>query len=199
MSADGMPVVQVIRQLDPNLCSVTVDNVSVGYQAVQHLISKGCRNIGLINGSMQISPYAERYEGYSKAIRENKLKEITMEIPSKNRGVVYGHDSTERLLDENAKLDAILAATDAQGMGVLRALKENGLRVPQDIRVVSMTGYRLGEMLETTLTSMELPEFEIGVSAANMAIAAIEADKSQPISVRHVSFSAVLTPRESTM
>jgi LacI family transcriptional regulator len=54
-------------------------------------------------------------------------------------------------------------------------------------------------MLETTLTSMELPGFEIGVSAANMVIAAIEADKSQPIAVRHVSFSAVLTPRESTM
>lgn len=199
MSADGMPVVQVIRQLDSNLCSVTVDNVSVGYQAVQHLISKGCQNIGLINGSMQISPYAERYQGYSKAIRENKLAEITVELSSKTRGAIYGHDCTERLLDQNAKLDAILAATDAQGMGVLRALKENGLQVPQDIRVISMTGYRIGEMLETTLTSMELPGFEIGVSAANMAIAAIETDKSQPIAVRHVSFSAVLTPRESTM
>ena len=53
-------------------------------------------------------------------------------------------------------MDAVLVATDSQGMGALRALKENDLKAPDDIRVLSMTGYRVGPMLETYTSSFLL-------------------------------------------
>ena len=194
-----MPVIQVIRETDPHISSVVVDYVDIGYRAVKHLAEKGCKKIGLINGSAEISPYADRYKGYKKAIEEPCLEEITAEPNSKVRGIRYGYDGTNELLDGNMHLDAILAATDAQGIAALRALKENGLRVPDDIRVLSMTGHRVGDMLETSLTSMELPGLEIGAQAADMAIHAINADKKQVTALQHLSFKAVLAERETTM
>ena len=192
-----MPVVQVIRKLDESISSVVVDYVDVGKRATAHLIEKGCKNIGLINGSMKISPYAERYEGYRKTLKKHRMKEIVTEHDSRLRGMKYGYDCALELLKENKKLDAVLAATDAQGMGVLRALKEKGIRVPEDVRVISMTGHRVGDMLETSLTSMELPAREIGVHAAEMLIREIAAgtEKQQPL--QHLKFTAVLAERES--
>ncbi len=196
--SSDMPVVQVIRHFDPKLDSVVVNYADIGYQSVLHLIHKGCRNIGLINGSSSISPYAERYKGYKRAIQENNLEEITAERDSKLRGMKYGYDCTLKLIDENSHLDAIMAATDSQGLGVMRALTENRLRIPDDIRVLSMTGHRVGDMLETSLTSMELPGLEIGSCAADMIIRTIEAGSDARHPTQHLTFSAVLAEREST-
>ena len=193
-----MPVVQVIRRYDLKMSSVVVDYIDIGYQSVKFLYKQGCRKIGLINGSEKLPPYADRYRGYKQAIRELSLPEITAERESKLRGMKYGYDCAVKLIDENMELDAILAATDAQGMGAIRALKDNGLHMPQDVRVLSMTGHRVGDMLETSLTSVELPGFEIGQKAAAMVIEAIEsADKHKP-AVQHLAFSATLIEREST-
>ncbi len=75
--------------------------------------------------------------------------------------------------------DGILAASDAQGIGVFRALKERHIRVPEDIKVLSLTGYQMGEMLETSLTSMELPSTEIGVKSFLMLLEAINAKNAE--------------------
>ena len=194
-----MPVIQVIRRYDFKISSVVVDYTDIGYQAVRHLVKKGCRKIGLINGSDKITPYADRYRGYKRALAEYDLPEITAERDSKLRGMKYGYDCAVRLLDENMELDAILAATDAQGMGAIRALKENGLKIPDDIKVLSMTGHRIGDMLETSLTSMELPAMEIGEKAADMVIQAVEAGAEHRPAVSHLTFNASLVERESTM
>ena len=193
-----MPVVQVIRRYDLKMSSVVVDYTDIGYQSVKFLYKQGCRKIGLINGSEKIPPYADRYRGYKQAIRELSLPEITAERESKLREMKYSYDCAVKLIDENMELDAILAATDAQGMGAIRALKDNGLHTPQDIRVLSMTGHRVGDMLETSLTSMELPGFEIGQKAAAMVIDSIEADDKHKPAVQHLTFSATLAEREST-
>ena len=130
-----MPVIQVIRRFDLKMSSVVVDYTDIGYQSVTYLYKKGCRQIGLINGSEKIPPYADRYRGYKLAIQEYELPEITAERDSRLRGMKYGYDCAVKLIDENMELDAILAATDAQGMGAIRALKDNGLKTPQDVKL----------------------------------------------------------------
>mgnify|MGYP002624222342 CR=1 FL=1 len=168
-----MPVIQVIRRSDLKISSVVVDYTDIGYQAVAHLYGRGCRKIGLINGSDRITPYADRFRGYRKAIKEFGLPEIPAEIDTPERGLQYGYDCTVRLIDENMELDSILAATDAQGIGAMRALRDNQLSVPDNVKVCSMTGYKVGRMLETSMTSMELPGLEIGQKAADMVIRSI--------------------------
>lgn len=198
ISEDGMPVVQVIRDSDPSISSVVVDYEDVGYRSVKLLAEKGCSKIGLINGSMKIKPYADRYRGYKKAIREFGLSEITAERESRLRGIRYGYDCAEKLIDENTRLDAILAVTDTQAIGAMRALHDNGLSVPEDIRLLSMTGHQLSDMLTPSLTSMELPAFEIGQRATDMALQMISAGHETRPSVQRLSFKATLREREST-
>lgn len=193
-----MPVVQVIREPDEQISSVVVDYIDIGYRSVMNLFRKGCTHIGLINGPMKIKPYADRYLGYRNAIKECGLTEITAEQESKLHGMRYGYDCANRLMDANVKLDAILAATDEQGMGVLRTLKENHIRVPDEIKVISMTGHRVGDMLETSLTSMELPGFQIGAKATEMIVREIEQSKCDSKPLQRLTFSANLVERESS-
>ncbi len=199
IQASGITIMQIIREQDPTLCSIVADYKAIGYHSVQHLYERGCRKIGLINGSMEIPPYAQRFQGYKKAIKEHHLEEITAEREGfSTRDVHYGYECTLDLLENNDSVDAILAATDAQGIGVLRALKEQHISVPEEIKVLSMTGYQIGGTLETSLTSMELPSFEIGTQAAEMTIRAIEADDDHKPSLQHLEFPAHLVDREST-
>lgn len=197
--SSGLAVTQIIRRQDKTIDSVVVDYVSCGYEAAHYLYSRGCREIGLINGSMKLAPYKERYDGYSKALAELELEETTAvsENPSVN-SMEYGYQCTMELLELNPNLDAIMAAVDAQGIGALRALKEKSIRVPDQIKLISLTGHAIGNMLETTMTAMEMPAREIGIKATRMVIDEIEDSANQSANPQHLIFSSTLAEREST-
>lgn len=91
-----------------------------------------------------------------------------------------------------------MAAVDIQGMGALRALKDRNIRVPDQIRLVSLTGHSIGGLLETSMTSLEIPAYEIGEQATNMIIKEIEAPSDAKPSIQHLIFSASLVERESS-
>ena len=103
------------------------------------------------------------------------MREFTAEAKRYSNQLDYGYTSTKEMLKIHPELDAIIAAMDAQGIGALRALKEARKKVPGDVRVISLTGHELGSMLETTMTTMEMPAVEIGKKAAQLVLAEIEA------------------------
>ena len=197
--SSGLACTQIVRKQDPLISSIVVDYKACGYEAVKYLASKGCREIGLINGSMQITPYRDRYEGYRKALSELGLSETSAVSPqpASVHSLEYGYDCTQELLGTNPKLDAIMAAADVQGIGALRALKEQGRRLEQ-IRVISLTGHIIGGMLETAMTSMEMPAHEIGVKAALMTIEEIDSPEEHKSGPRHLVYQSSLVEREST-
>ena len=199
IKASGIAVVQIVRQQEASISSVLADYEAGGFDAVNFLYNRGCRKIGLINGSMQITPYRDRYEGYRKALAELGLSETSAVSPqpASVHSLEYGYDCTLELLGTNPKLDAIMAAADVQGIGALRALKEQGRRLEQ-IRVISLTGHIIGGMLETAMTSMEMPAHEIGVKAALMTIEEIDSPEEHKSGPRHLVYQSSLVEREST-
>ena len=198
IQASGVPVVQLVRRQELELSSVVADFEASGREAVQYLYQKGCRSIGLIAGSQHLAPYRGRYEGYRKAVAELGLEEITGSSQRMVTSFGYGYESANQLLDENPALDAIIAAVDVQGLGAIRAVAERGLKIPEQIKIMSLTGHRVGRMLETTMTSMEMPAFQMGESAAKLAIEEIEADPKHTPARRHINFATMLVEREST-
>lgn len=197
IQASGLTVTQVIRKQDEQINSVVLDYEVCGYEAAKYLASKGCKVIGLINGSMQLAPYRERYEGFQRAASEFGLTEVSSVTTSPINSMDYGYQCTRDLLDREPHLDSIMAAVDAQGLGVLRALKERNIKVPEQIRLISLTGHVIGEMLETSMTSMEMPAKEMGKKAALMTIEEIEAPPDEKPSSQHLVFSSTLVERES--
>ena len=196
--ASRIPVTQVIRIQDDTLSSVTVDYVKCGYEAVKYLYAKGSRHPGLITGSLKLSPYKFRYQGYKEALEELGLKEITSEAKGFTNSLEYGYQATRQMLQEHPELDAILAAMDAQGIGAMRALKEAGKKVPRNVRIISLTGHEIGSMLETTMTTLEMPAREIGRKAAQLVLEQIEAKDRSAVAIQHVVYDSVLIELEST-
>lgn len=193
----GIPIVQIIRKQEKSISSVIADYEASGYNAVKYLVQKGCKEIGLINGPMTLAPYAERYKGYKKALKEYNLPEICSESAQPTNSFEYGFQCAEELLCRNYMLDAIIVAVDVQGVGALRALKERGMTAPDDIKIISLTGHFIGRMMETTMTSMEIPSFEMGKKATKMLIDEIEDSNNDQKSVQHLVFDTVLIKRES--
>ena len=198
IQAGGVPVVQLVRRQEPDLSSVVADYEACGRDAVTYLASKGCRRIGLIAGALQLAPYRGRYDGYRRAVRSLGLEEITSSSDREVNSFAYGYECACQLMDENPGLDAIIAAVDVQGLGAIRAVSERGLEIPRQMKVMSLTGHRVGRMLETTMTSLEMPAFEMGQTAAKLAIEEIEADLHRKPSRRNVNFASTLIEREST-
>ena len=126
------------------------------------------------------------------------LEEITGSSDRIVNSFGYGVESAVQILDENPEIDAIIAAVDVQGLGAIRAAAERGLKIPEQIKIMSLTGHRVGRMLETAMTSMEMPAFQMGEAAANLVIDEIEADAKHKPAHRHINFAPVLVEREST-
>lgn len=197
IKASGLSVIQIIRNQEKEISSVVVDYETCGYEATKYMYNKGCKNIGLITGDMKLSPYKDRYNGYIKALKELGLKETSSSSEFSVNSMEYGYECTLDLLDKNPKIDGIMAAVDAQGIGAMRALKERNIKFPKDIKIISLTGHIIGSMLETTMTSMEMPAEEIGNKAAQMAIEEINAPSDNKPSSQNLVFSSVLVERES--
>ena len=166
---------------------------------MKYLYGRGCRHIGLVAGALHLSPYAGRRKGYCEGVARYGLEEIFSESDKQVNTFQYGYECTMQLLDENPELDAIIAALDIQGLGVIRALKERGVPMPEKVKVLSLTGHHLGGMLQTSMTSLEMPARQMGEKAAQMLISDIDAAAAgKPNSPVHISFPHTLVEREST-
>lgn len=198
IDGDGCAVIQLIRKQDENISSVISNYYDSAKEAARFLYKKGCRHIGILHGNENVKPCAERLRGYRKVARELHLPEIVagtdgFDVP----GFTSGFDGVKRLLAEDPALDAVLAETDLQGLGALRALKELGIACPGQVRIISLTGFSLGPMLETAMTSMEMPSPEMGRAALRLLLDRVEAKGKKP-PLQHVVFNASLTERETT-
>lgn len=198
IQASGIAVTQIVRCQEWKISSVVADYEACGYDAMKYLYAKGCRKIGLIAGSLHLAPYKGRYDGYCKAVDEYGLEKILSESSQPVNSFEYGYDCTGQLLAENSDLDAIIASVDVQGLGAIRVLKEQLVKVPEQIRVISLTGHSVGGMLETSMTSMEMPAREMGERAARTIIEDIEAPSDQKPTPQHITFPSNLVEREST-
>ena len=198
IQAAGTPVVQIIRDQIPRMNSIVADYEATGYDAVQYLYRLGSRSIGFLGGNNKIIPFRDRYIGYQRALKELGLEELTLPSSFTGHSFERGYHDAQELLFQYPKLDAIITSVDSQGMGVLRLLKEQGKRVPGDIRVISLNGHSIGALLETTMTAMEIPTVEMGASAVRMLLEEIESPQGTQPTPKRLVFSAELVEREST-
>lgn len=195
----GIAVIQLIRKQDKTLSSIVANYRSSAYEAVRYLVSRGCKKIGLINGSMKVLPYIERCEGYKQAIQEFGLEAYVIESKSKKESYFEdGYTGAKKLLEKDPDIDGIIVAADMHGIGVIRYLKEQKIAIPDQIKVMSLTGHSIGGMLETAMTSVELPSQEIGELITKSIVKDIEAPKNVKRIPVHQELGVSLVERETT-
>ncbi|SKB47252.1 LacI family DNA-binding transcriptional regulator [Daejeonella lutea] len=166
----GIPVVFFDRYLtDVAVDSVTIDNFSSSYDAVKHLISTGCRNIGFVTLDSLQTQMQDRLSGYEKAIEEAGLtlhvKEIGFNQSTEN---IVRHIVT--FLKRSVKLDAIFFATNYLGISGLKAIRTLELDVPNDLSVITFDDHELFELHKPSITAIFQPVDEISDKVINILL-----------------------------
>ena len=180
----------------PNLSSVFIDDRRAACQAVQYLISLGHKKICVVGGHRRYSDASlKRWEGALDALGEHGL---TID-PEADYATSYfspegGSTGAEELLSRKREFTAIFAMSDLMAMGVIRTLRDHGLRVPEDVSVVGFDGIPLGEFFLPRLSSVEQPAVDMARRSVELLLDTIENDAP----ARHEAVPFTLLYREST-
>jgi DNA-binding LacI/PurR family transcriptional regulator len=144
------------RRPDDSFDSICSDNETGARIATEHLLQQGCRDIVFIGplGSPQ-RQFDERFQSYAKALAERNLPSRSIISDGSNNRLIQGYDAVRKLIEDGIKFDGIIAACDMIALGVLKALKEHRVAVPDEVAVVGFDGIREGEVCEPTLTTIE--------------------------------------------
>jgi LacI family transcriptional regulator len=182
---EGIPVVLVNRSDDGGRVSCVVsDNRCAMQLALVHVIGLGHRRIGHVAGPSQLSTGFERHQGFLATVHEAGL--VQAECPvvfSTAYSRAAGQAACRSLLASRPRVTAIVAANDLVALGCYDALKEAGLRCPEDISVVGHNDMLLMDSVAPPMTTVHVPLYEMGVRAAALTIDTIEGKLTQPINV----------------
>lgn len=172
----GVPFVFFDRVYNnPRLSKVIVDDFVGAKEATLHLIAQGCKRIAHIKGPPNLDISKDRLAGYREALEENNIKfkeELIAACPSGT--IEEGKLATTKLLGLKQKPDAIFATNDPAAMGAMQAIKEKGLKIPQDVAVIGFSNWFFSSLMDPPLSSVDQPGFEMGQEAAKILIRQIE-------------------------
>jgi LacI family transcriptional regulator len=148
---------------------VVIDNYKCGYIATKHLIEQGCKRIAHITSSLKRNVYSERFKGYKEALSDSGIpfdeNLLIIEDLSERAGI----ESAMQLLKMNPRPDAAFITNDFVAAVCMRTLKENGIKIPEDIAIVGFNNDAICTLVEPTLTTINYPGIDVGeVAARNM-------------------------------
>jgi LacI family transcriptional regulator len=153
-----------------DLTTVTSENESGAFIAIQALVDKGHRNVGCLQGRPGTSSNNERLQGYKKALCANKIAPKYSLIRGDDFSEESGYRSTCELLDAHPELTAMFAFSNQNVLGALRALAERKLKVPQDVSLVTFDDTPFAEFLASPLSVIRQDVEAIGCRAAELLI-----------------------------
>lgn len=193
----SFPVVQCCEYKEgARVSHVSIDNSAASQKAVKHLITLGHRRIGLISCANDFLSTLHREAGYRKALQD-------ADIEPDDSLVVYGHYSFNSglramngLLDLKDRPTAVFCISDSMAVGAIRAARERGLRVPQDLAVEGFDNITFATMCDPMLTTISQPKYDLGSTAMELLLKQIRGEMKEPVDLV-LNYELII--RESTM
>jgi LacI family transcriptional regulator len=188
-----LPFILVGRHPTDNRVSyIDIDNFSSAREIVMHLLRLGYRRVATITGPRNMVPGADRLEGYLAALRDRGLVAVPDLIVEGDFTEAGGQAAMQRLLPYQP--EAVFAASDMMAIGALRALREAGRRVPEDVALVGFDDIPVAARSAPPLTTVRQPIQRMGVVVAETLIDMIEHPEALP---RRVILPTEIVIRES--
>lgn len=153
-----------------SLPSVLPGELVGGRTATQRLIDAGRTRIGLINGQEGIDASRDRLRGYRQALSSNDIPFDPDLVFPGNWEPSAGYEGAHQLMALTPPPDAIFCANDMMAVGCYDALRELGLRIPQDVSVIGFDDREIAQFMRPPLTTLILPHYEMGAIAAEMLL-----------------------------
>ena len=181
----SLPVVYLYQYThDLPVPCIVPDDRGGGAIGTRHLIGLGRRRIAFINGPYHYEATYLRLEGYREALREAGLAWDPALVRTGKWYEDSGYDNARDLMALHEPPDAIFCASDSLAAGALDALRDLGVRVPEDVAVVGFDNRNFAAHQRPPLTSVALPLYEMGQLASELLLAAIAGTAAEPALVR---------------
>ena len=169
-----LPVVIANATSSPGHPCVLPDEYRAGYDAAKYLLDRGHRRIGFIGRSEALldpalsATIGSRYAGLDAAMAEAGVS-FAHQVDGRHWEPDFGYSGAREILDQ-ADVTAIISANDRVALGVYQAAQERGLRIPEDLSVISFDDEYLASYLRPKLTTMQIPYLEIGRTALQLLL-----------------------------
>lgn len=200
LQKEGFPMIIIVRNVDFLANAVIIDNFRAAYDAVSFLIKTGHQRIAIIKGNQQLALYRERFRGYKQALLDAGLpvheELITGDESDSVQWSLDGYNAVYSLFAQNIKFDAVFATTDLRAIGAIRAIKDHGYKVPEDISVIGFDNLEFSSLIDPPLSTVSQPLYDIGVRAVNKLLALINTETMQEPTVEIMSSELII--RRST-
>lgn len=179
----------------PNLSSVSVDDNDAAQLVIDQLISMGHRRFAVVGGDRRNSDIARlRYEGCLEAFQRSDITfDPNLDYETARFSFLEGYRATQNLLSRGRNFTALFAMSDVMAIGAIRALRDAGLRVPEDVSVMGLDGLTVGEYTTPRLSTVAQPVDSLAEESLRLLRLSLEAD-AQP---KHETLPVTLWMRES--
>ncbi|MGJ3235715.1 LacI family DNA-binding transcriptional regulator [Marivirga sp.] len=198
----NVPVILIDRITNEiDAAKIICDDYQGAYIATEHLINLGKNKIAHITGSLTPHTTKERLRGYEAALKNHHLKIHERYIKQCNlESREEGYKATLALLAEKEIPDGIFCATDINAVGAIEAIKEKGIKIPEDIAVIGFSDWEMASVVDPPLSSVSQPDYEMGKKAIELIIEEIQLTReNKPIKYETLVMETSLIMRESTI
>ena len=194
----GVAVVQVDRRMDDDdVPSVVADDAAGVRLAVAHLAELGHEQIAHVAGSIELSTGQRRFDAFLHAMHERGIEpDDTLTPAARVSSVAEGRRLTEGLIEGGRPFTAILAGNDLLALGCIEALRQAGLRCPEDVSVVGFDDMSWGGRFTPPLTTVRVPHRDLGAQAADLLLERLAGE--EPSVAEHRVLPVELVIRGST-
>ena len=204
---NNVPVVVIGRDFyHEQIDYISADNLRGGFEATQHLIDLGHRRIGFIGATLDSGAKLKRLQGYLDALREHKIevderlitgrREARSGVPGYSTEEI-GYEGMKRLLSLPNRPTAVFARNDFTAIGAMTAIKEAGLRIPQDVAIIGFDDIPLAIHTSPSLSTVRQPMRLQGQIAAEFLLRRIENEEIPMREERILDCELII--RESTV
>jgi len=190
----SVPVVLIDRPALADVDQVAAESVEPTAQLVDHLAELRHRRIAMIAGRKGLTTTGERIQGYRLGLRRNKLtfhRALQLDGDSTSEGANLAF---RQLMALQSRPTAIVVANNSMTIGVLRAAKEMGVRIPEDLAIVCFDDFEWADLFHPGLTTIAQPTHTMGVEAAELVLSRLAHPE---LPSRQVRLTCAFVHRES--
>ena len=175
--------------------SVLTDNFRAGYLAVMHLLDLGHKNIGFVRGPSASSASTQRYEGYRQALLSFGLPFNQAYIYSSDLKMETGQDIAGQILAERDRPSAVVVVNDMTAVGLLVGCRKQGLRIPEDLSIISFDNINFAAMAGIELTTFSQHVDKMSKEATRLMLKQLE---NREVKSERVIIEPTLIVRKTT-
>lgn len=177
----GVPVVIIgeNKEMPDTIPMVRIDCENAAYKAVKHMLDIGYQDIAIVYGATPEQENLRKLQGYQQALQEYGIEEKESYILDVANNIHGGYIAGKKMIDLEPRPRAIFTSSDLIAIGAMDAMKDFGIKVPEEIAVIGFDNIEIANLIEPKLTTIAKPLHKMGVIGARLLFDIMESSEEE--------------------